>query len=611
MRREFEPLRFTPGKRGGGLSQAQISEADFVQHLQFGNDLRSIDEKCKRLAHRELQNLMDVSVVVTDFQHAALEARAAAFLADELDVREKLHFHGDRAVALARLAAPARHVERKMPGGIAPALGIRSVGKRFANSIKRFQIRCGIRVGGATNRRLVDDNRFDDLRVALGAVAEFLGAAAVAFGRQRAIQNIMNQRGLPRAADAGHHRQHSERNHQVHALQIVQRSAEQAQEFAVRLVAIVRNRNAQLSAEISPGERFLLAEHGLVRAREEQLAAELAGAMAEIDHMIRRQNRVRIMLDDQNGVAEIAQRFQDINQPLRIARMQADGRFIENVQRADQMRAQRRRKLNALRFPARQRGGQAVQREIIEADLVQKLQPRAHFLQNLVGNLGLRFRELQLREKHARFFHRELADVRDGFSGHVNSASFRAQPCAAAFRARSVTAIAAEKNPHMQLVFLALQPSEETLHAVVIVFWIAFQNQPALLGGEMPPRHVGRNTLSSREFLQILKERAVAGLGPWLDRAIVDGLAGIRYDEIQIEIDGISEALAARARAVRIIEGKQARLRLLIQRAIVLALKAFIEDQPLRSAAARFPDEFKNGLAPRFAIANLEGIDEA
>ncbi len=163
----------------------------------------------------------------------------------------------------------------------------------------------------------------------------------------------------------------------------------------------------------------------------------------------------------------------------------------------------------------------------------------------------------------------------------------------------------------MQLVFFALQPSEETFHAVVIVFGIAFQNQPALLGGEMPPRHVGRNTLSSREFLQILKERAVAGLGPWLDRAIVDGLAGIWYNEIQIEIDGIAEALAARARAVRIIEGKQARLRLLIQRAIVLALKAFIEDQPLRRAAARFPDEFKNGLATRFAIANLDGVDEA
>src|SRR6266851_3407494 len=87
MRREFEPLRFTPGKRGGGLSQAQISEADFVQHFQFGNDLWSIDEKCQRLAHRELQNLMDVFVVVTDFQDAALEARAAAFRAESSSPR--------------------------------------------------------------------------------------------------------------------------------------------------------------------------------------------------------------------------------------------------------------------------------------------------------------------------------------------------------------------------------------------------------------------------------------------------------------------------------------------------------------------------------------------
>src|SRR5713101_2217785 len=151
MRREFEALRFAPGKGRGGLSQAQISEADFVQYFQFGNDFRSIDEERQRLAYRELQNLMDVLVMIADFQHAALEARAAAFLADELDVRQKLHFHGDRAVALARLAAPARNVERKMSWRIAAALGVRRLGKDIPNGVEGFQVGRGIRTRRASD----------------------------------------------------------------------------------------------------------------------------------------------------------------------------------------------------------------------------------------------------------------------------------------------------------------------------------------------------------------------------------------------------------------------------------------------------------------------------
>ena len=44
------------------------------------------------------------------------------------------------------------------------------------------------------------------------------------------------------------------------------------------------------------------------------------------------------MFDDQHCVAKIAQRLENINQPLRIARVQADGRLIEHVQGAHQVR---------------------------------------------------------------------------------------------------------------------------------------------------------------------------------------------------------------------------------------------------------------------------------
>ena len=95
------------------------------------------------------------------------------------------------------------------------------------------------------------------------------------------------------------------------------------------------------------------------------------------------------MLDDQNGVAEIAERFEDVDQALGVARMQADGRLVENVERADEMRAERRGELDALRFAAGERGGEAVEREVVEADFVEELQARANLVENLVGDFRL------------------------------------------------------------------------------------------------------------------------------------------------------------------------------------------------------------------------------
>ena len=115
----------------------------------------------------------------------------------------------------------------------------------------------------------------------------------------------------------------------------------------------------------------------------------------------------------------------------------------------------------------------------------------------------------------------------------------------------------------------------------------------------------------AREFLGVLKQDAVARLGPRLDGAVVERLAGIGDDEIEIEIDGVAEALAARAGAVGIVEGEQARLGLLVDDAVVFALEAIVEDQALGGISRGVGHEFENGFAVPFAVADLDGIDQA
>ncbi len=113
MGREFEALRFAAGKSCRGLSQTEIAEADFIENVQFAQDPGHANKELQCFADRQSQNLVDILVAKAHFEHAALEARAPAFLADQLDVRQELHLDGDRAVALASLAAASRDVEGK------------------------------------------------------------------------------------------------------------------------------------------------------------------------------------------------------------------------------------------------------------------------------------------------------------------------------------------------------------------------------------------------------------------------------------------------------------------------------------------------------------------
>ena len=73
---------------------------------------------------------MNVLALVANLEHLRLVARAFAFVADQFDVGEKLHFDGDRAIALAVLAAAAGNVEGKMSGRKAALLRLRQAKRK-------------------------------------------------------------------------------------------------------------------------------------------------------------------------------------------------------------------------------------------------------------------------------------------------------------------------------------------------------------------------------------------------------------------------------------------------------------------------------------------------
>ena len=85
-----------------------------------------------------------------------------------------------------------------------------------------------------------------------------------------------------------------------------------------------------------------------------------------------------------------------------------------------------------------------------------------------------------------------------------------------------------------------------------------------LRGGEVVPGDVGGDAGGLGGALHLAVVGAVFGGGPGGDGAFVEGLGFVGDDEVGVEVDGVAEALAARAGAVGIVEGEEARLGLAI-----------------------------------------------
>ena len=104
----------------------------------------------------------------------------------------------------------------------------------------------------------------------------------------------------------------------------------------------------------------------------DDLAAVDAGAGADVDDVVGGADRVLVVLDDEDGVAEIAQALERLEQARVVALMQADRRLVEHVEHAGEARADLRGEADALALAARQRAGGARERQIVEADVVEE-----------------------------------------------------------------------------------------------------------------------------------------------------------------------------------------------------------------------------------------------
>ena len=83
-----------------------------------------------------------------------------------------------------------------------------------------------------------------------------------------------------------------------------------------------------------PRIRFFHPRDLLGRALRDDAAAAFAAFGAEVDDPVGLLDHVEVVLDDQDGVAEVGEAIQDVEQFFYVVEVQAGGGLVQNVERA-------------------------------------------------------------------------------------------------------------------------------------------------------------------------------------------------------------------------------------------------------------------------------------
>ena len=165
-------------------------------------------------------------------------------------------------------------------------------------------------------------------------------ARAVQAAGDGLVERVDQQRRLAAAGDAGHRGEGGERNRGRDVLQIVAGRAGDGELAGLGdLAAMLRHLDLKRAGQVLSGERGGVRHDVPRRAFGDDVAAVDAGGRADVDHMVGRKDRLLVVLDDDHGVAEVAQVFQRFEQAGVVALVQADRGLVEHVEHAGQPRA--------------------------------------------------------------------------------------------------------------------------------------------------------------------------------------------------------------------------------------------------------------------------------
>src|ERR1700688_627299 len=161
-----------------------------------------------------------------------------------------------------------------------------------------------------------------------------------------------------------------------------------------------------------------------------EAAAVASGAGAEVDYVVSAADGFFVVLDYENGVAEVAQIFERGEQAAVVAVVQADRRLVENIEDATQFGADLGCQSDALAFASGERGCRAVERNVVQSYGVEELQTLDDLMHYPAGNFFLAAGQFDALRHFERFRNWERGEVGDRHAIYFYGQALRAQALA-------------------------------------------------------------------------------------------------------------------------------------------------------------------------------------
>ena len=250
------------------------------------------------------------------------------------------------------------------------------------------------------------------------------------------MQQLVHHRALAAAAHAGHTHQPAQRKLHIEASKVVALAAHQGDLAGSGVAPFRRGGDRTATAQVGTGERVFRADEGVEIAFSHDVAAVHASSRTDIHDVIGGADRVFVVLHHDQGVAQIAQLDQRVEQAVVITLVQADARLIEHVEHAGETSADLGGQTDALGFTARECHRRAIKTEVVEPHIEQKLEPHADLAQHQITDLDLASIQQwlipfvstnahQLFDAPQAFTHAAAGELMDAIRPHPHRQSFR------------------------------------------------------------------------------------------------------------------------------------------------------------------------------------------
>ncbi len=286
------------------------------------------------------------------------------------------------------------------------------------------------------------------------------------------------------------------------------------------------------------------------------------------------------MLDHDQGVAEVAQPLEGVDQLAVVALMQPDRGLVEDVEDAHQARPDLGRQPDPLRLPPRQRRGDAAQRQVLQTDVDHEAEPLADLLADLHCDRLLSLREFESHDPLERVDDAEVAVLGDVLLPHRHRQRLRLEAATAAGGAWVADHEPLDLGLDPLRLGLLVAPFEAGDDAFDGGAAVALAAEPVAVGGLLGVEIIGAVKEKLDVFVrQVADRRAAADVVPLgdpfgvlvvvhpraagaLEGAVADRERLVRQDGVGVDLEAGAQAGALGAGAVRAVEGEVARLRL-------------------------------------------------